>query len=127
MTEEPNNMRQFDSGATRDGEAGKIDYDGFLSPFAIERFGAYMDKHRHTPLGLRDSDNWQRGIPIDAYRKSLFRHFFDVWKLGRTGGDAAAIEEALCAILFNAQGWLHESVKARLTARSQQPKRRARK
>lgn len=107
-------MRTFDSGATRDVETGKLDYDGFLSPLAIERFARYMDKHRHTPAGLRDSDNWQKGIPLDAYRKSFLRHAIDAWKLGRSGGMIGeAIEELMCAILFNLQGWLHEAIKAR--------------
>lgn len=107
-------MRKFDTGATRDTDVGKLDFDGFLSPLALERFAQYMDKHRHTPNGLRDSDNWQKGIPLPVYRKSFLRHCFEAWKLGRTGamvGDA--IEELLCAVMFNLQGWLHEAVKAR--------------
>jgi hypothetical protein len=107
-------MRKFATGATRDVEDGKLDYDGFLSPLALERFAQYMDKHRHTPAGLRDSDNWQKGIPLDAYRKSAWRHFFDFWRLARSASIGEAVEEALCALLFNVQGYLHEAVKARM-------------
>lgn len=107
-------MRKFMTGATRDTDDGKLDYDGFLSPLAIERFAQYMDKHRHTPNGLRDSDNWQAGIPLEVYRKSFLRHALDAWKLGRAGGlIGEGIEESLCAVLFNLQGWLHEAIKAR--------------
>jgi hypothetical protein len=114
-------MRKFETGATRDADDCKLDYDGFLSPLALERFAQYMDKHRQTPAGRRDSDNWQKGIPLESYRKSFLRHAFDAWKLGRSGamvGDA--IEELLCAVLFNVQGWLHEAINARLSS----PRRR---
>jgi hypothetical protein len=39
-------MRQFISGATRDSEEGKFDYEGFYSPLVIKRFSQYMNKHR---------------------------------------------------------------------------------
>jgi len=103
-------MRQFATGATRDVEEGKLDYEGFLSPLVLERFARYMHQHRVQADGrLRDSDNWQKGIPRSAYIKSAWRHFMDVWTLYRTCPDAnAALEEALCALLFNIQGLLHE-------------------
>ena len=73
-------MRKFDSGATRDADTNKHDYEGFYSPLVMERFGAYMHRHRVQADGnLRDSDNWQKGIPKDAYIKSAFRHFMDWW------------------------------------------------
>ena len=103
-------MRQFETGATRDTDEGKCDYEGFLSPLVIERYGRYMHKHRIQADGtLRPSDNWQRGIPCDQYMKSLWRHFMDVWKIHRSGADD--IDEALCAVMFNAMGYLHERLK----------------
>ena len=50
--------------------------------------------------------------------KSGWRHFFDWWKLHR-GLDATSPEdghkidkvEALCALMFNVQGYLHELLK----------------
>jgi hypothetical protein len=106
-------MRTFDSGATRDDDTTKPDYEGFLSPLVIERFGEYMTKHRKQADGnLRDSDNWQKGIPLDQYVKSMWRHFFDVWKWHRNGG---ANPEELCALLFNVMGYLHETLKAKET------------
>jgi hypothetical protein len=112
-------MREFETGATRDTDDDKPDFDGFLSPLVLERFGHYMQKHRYQADGqVRDSDNWQKGIPVDAYRKSLWRHFFQAWKIARgykasdyTTGEPIDIQEALCATLFNAQGWLHEILK----------------
>ncbi len=105
-------MRQFETGATRTSDDGKPDYEGFLSPLVIERFGEYMNKHRVQADGnLRDSDNWQRGMPRDAYMKSWWRHFLDVWKLHRLRRMDPAIEDAICAALFNNMGYLHELLK----------------
>ena len=108
-------MREFATGATRDDDDAKIDFEGFLSPLVIRRFGQYMSKHRLQADGkLRDSDNWQRGIPKDQYIKSLFRHFVDVWLHHRHGNEpwfnTTFLEDALCAILFNVQGYLHEQL-----------------
>lgn len=107
-------MRNFETGATRNSDAGRPDYEGFLSPLVIERFGEYMNSHRKQADGkIRESDNWQKGIPLAAYIKGLFRHFLHLWQRHRgyqvTDPLAAAnIEEDLCAIMFNTQGYLHE-------------------
>jgi hypothetical protein len=102
------NMRTFDTGATRDTDKGKLDFEGFLSPYVLERYAQYMHSKRDMPNGsLRDSDNWQRGIPMKAYMQSLWRHFFAVWKAYRTG-DLYAAEDELCAVMFNSMGLLHE-------------------
>lgn len=112
-------MRTFKSGATRNNDDSKIDYEGFLNPLVVEAFGEYMHTHRIQADGsLRDSDNWQKGIPKDAYMKSMWRHFFDVWKIHR-GYKTYSVEdnheltrkEALCALLFNVQGMLYEELK----------------
>lgn len=109
-------MRVFETGATRDTDQGKFDYEGFLSPIALERFAAYMNKNRVQADGkLRDSDNWQKGIPRDAYMKSMFRHFMEAWSIHR-GHKEGDITEALSAILFNVQGYLHEELKDARTA-----------
>lgn len=107
-------MRVFETGATRDVDVSKLDFDGFLSPLAIVRFAEYMNENRQTAAGLRDSDNWQKGIPLDAYRKSSFRHFVEFWTLSRSGQETGdEIERALCAMIFNVQGYLHEALKQR--------------
>lgn len=107
-------MRQFDSGATRDTDEGKLDYEGFLCPHVLERYAQYMHKNRVQADGnVRDSDNWQKGIPKAAYIKSLWRHFHDFWKAHRAGEIGDWIEECLCALMFNVMGYLHEVLKAR--------------
>lgn len=114
-----NEMRTFASGATRNTDQGKLDYEGFLSPKVLKRFAEYMHKNRYQADGkIRDSDNWQKGIPYDAYIKSAFRHFMEWWEIHRpTAGfyDAdeydAKLEEALCALMFNTMGYLHEHLK----------------
>lgn len=109
------NGRVFPSGATRDTEMEKLDYDAFLAPEVLERYAQYMHRHRRLADGtLRDGDDWQRGIPVEVYRKSLWRHHVEAWKLGRAGTAVSlALEEALCAIIFNASGWLLELLKRR--------------
>ena len=108
--------RSFDTGATRDTVEGKPDYEGFLSPLVIERFGQYMMKNQLQSDGtLRKSDNWQKGIPKDVYMKSGWRHFMDWWWFHRSEGVIVIVsdrlEEALCALLFNVSGYLHEHLK----------------
>jgi hypothetical protein len=116
-------VRKFDTGATRDTDNGKPDYEGFISPLVVERYGEYMHEHRIQSDGtLRDSDNWQKGIPKNEYAKSLWRHHQDHWMLHRgyipdncppCSNPRRAQEELLCAIIFNASGYLHELIKDR--------------
>lgn len=105
-------MRQFETGATRNTDEGKYDYEAFMSPLVIERYAAYMHKNRYQADGkMRDGDNWQKGIPKDAYIKSAWRHFMDWWKEHRGIPTQEGLEQALCAILFNVMGYLHETLK----------------
>jgi hypothetical protein len=107
-------MRNFDTGATRNVDNSKPDYEGFLSPLALKRFAEYMNANRVQADGkVRDSDNWQKGIPLESYMKSGFRHFFDWWQNHRGIAADEDIEVALCALMFNAQGYLHEIMKAK--------------
>ena len=110
-------IRTFATGATRSPDAERDDPEGYLSPLAIQRYCAYLTKHRvQTDGAVRASDNWQLGIPLAAYMKGMWRHFLHLWLRHRgwpvTDPKAGAdIEEDLCAILFNAQGMLHELLK----------------
>jgi hypothetical protein len=105
-------VRTFSSGATRDNDTDKYDYEGFLSPSVIRRFGEYMHQHRKQSDGnLRDSDNWQKGIPLKEYMKSAWRHFFEWWNVHRGNPPTEELEDTLCAMLFNTQGYLHEILK----------------
>lgn len=114
------NMRKFKTGATRNTDNNKYDYEGFLNPLVLHRFAEYMHHHRKQADGtLRDSDNWQKGIPQDAYMKSMFRHFMDLWMLHRSNadnlenpeGEMVDKEEILSALMFNVMGYLLEEIK----------------
>jgi hypothetical protein len=115
--------RAFETGATRDTDEGKLDFEGFLSPLVIERYAEHMHVARKMPDGtMRASDNWQLGIPLTVYMKSMWRHFFAVWKLHRglkvtevVRGETIVkdIETELCALRFNVDGMLHEILKAK--------------
>jgi hypothetical protein len=105
----PIKVRKFETGATRDTDEGKLDFEGYLSPVVLLRFAEYMRKHQVQPDGkTRPGDNWQKGMPTEAYMKSMMRHLMDVWLLhrGKLGHTEADIDEALCAVIFNAMGYL---------------------
>jgi hypothetical protein len=118
--------RLFETGATRDTDTGKLDYEGFISPIVDRRFAEYMHRcrTRNIPPGetLRASDNWQKGIPLDTYAKSLIRHvkefhlIYDGFDAFDEKGNKMELEDVLCAIRFNVDGFLFETLKARLKA-----------
>lgn len=105
-------MREFETGATRDDETGKFDFEGYLSPAVLWEFARYMEGHGHLADGsTRASDNWQKGIPTDAYMKSLLRHVMDLWLLHRgysferpENGEHVDPDEAFGGAMFNLQG-----------------------
>ena len=109
------NTRQFETGATRDNDDNKLDWEGFISPTAMLLFAQYMHRHRLQADGsLRDSDNWQKGMPRRQYMKSLVRHVWDLWRIWRVAPEAEdKLVELLCAVLFNVQGMLHEIMMGR--------------
>lgn len=102
-------MREFSTGATRSALADKPQYEGYLNPLVLKRFGEYMLKHQVQENGeRRDPDNWQKGIPPASLMDSKLRHDLDVW-LHHRGYHAAAtepIQEALCGVLFNTMALL---------------------
>lgn len=120
MLEGRGEVRTFETGATRDTTAGKHEPWGFMSALAESRFCEYMTKHRVQADGsLRASDNWKQGIPVEVYAHSLSRHVQDLRLILEGFPEQAVeddVEEVLCAVLFNVQGMLHETVKARLPA-----------
>lgn len=108
--------RSFPSGATRDSDIGKLDYEGFLSPLVLQRFAQFMDAHRKQADGtLRASDNWQKGLPPAETLKSLLRHVLEIWLAmrGPKPESSAGLQDSLCAALFNVQSLLFESLKDR--------------
>ena len=107
-------MRKFETGATRNVDDSKFDYEGFLSPIALRAFAEYMHKNRVQADGnLRASDNWQKGIPLDSYMKSMYRHFFSVWENHRGIMSDEDMVTSLSALMFNVQGYLHEYIKGK--------------
>lgn len=106
-------MRTFDTGATRNNDQTEPDYKGFYSPQVMQAFAQYMHDNRYQADGtMRDSDNWKKGIPMDAYMSSGFRHFMD-WYSEHEGAESReGMVKALCGLLFNVQGYLHEYLKS---------------
>ena len=102
-------MRTFETGATRNDDQDRLDYEGFLSPAVLKEFAGYMHANRIQSDGaVRDSDNWQKGIDQKVYMKSMFRHFMEVWEGHRAG---LVSREALCALMFNVMGYLFEELR----------------
>jgi hypothetical protein len=116
-----NEMRQFETGATRNIDTERIDPEGFLAPEPLAEFFNYMHKNRVQKNGnIRESDNWQLGIPQRVYMKSLWRHFFDFWTVHREVGNNKVepspyrnekLIEDCCAMMFNVMGYLKEELK----------------
>lgn len=110
---EKGQTRIFETGATRDVDADKLDFEGAISPVALEAFVAYMHHCRKMPdKSLRPPDNWQRGMPLNSYIQSALRHVLDWWKSHRAISSREGVVFALCGVWFNVQGYLHEYLKA---------------
>jgi hypothetical protein len=109
-------IRTFDTGATRDTDTGKLKYEGFFSPHVLKRRAEYMNEHRKQSDGsLREPDNWQKGISRAVYMDSLLRHVVELWLIHRSPQvpPDKQVEDVLCAILFNGEGYLYEQLKSR--------------
>ncbi len=107
-----NGIRQFDTGANRDADQDKLDYEGFINPLVTKRFAEYMHKNRFLKNGdFRDSDNWQSLFGdkhLDVCIKSMVRHMEDL-KLHHRGYSEETtekIEDSICGIIFNANAYL---------------------
>jgi len=106
-------VRTFSTGATRDVDDGKYDYEAFISPAVLKRYAEFMHSNRYQKDGtIRDGDNWAKGIPKSAYAKSLIRHTIEFWQ-GVRGMASTQLEIILCAIIFNASGYLYELLQER--------------
>lgn len=102
-------MRQFATGAVRDSEDGKEDYIETISWTAFARYAAYMTSKK-TKYG---QGNFKKGIPIEAYEKSLVRHLQKYLANKYEGGQTERDEDHLSAILFNVFGIMHEEETAK--------------
>lgn len=120
-------IRKFESGATRDTETGKLDYEAFMSPLVIQAYARYLHKHRFQSDGnIRDGDNWQKMFGdkhYDVCIKSLFRHFMDAWLIHDgfmpriEKGEVVTIDDALAGIIFNAMAYWFKILKDRETSK----------
>lgn len=102
-------IRTFETGATRSPLGDKLRYEGFLNPVILKRYAEYMHRHRTQSDGsLREPDNWQKGMPLASYADSGLRHAMDWWlhHRGYQGETTESIEDTLCALVFNAFGYL---------------------
>jgi len=102
-------MREFDGGATRDTDTTKLDYEGFNNPLVDRCYAIYLNKHRQTANGLRDSDNWQNLFGdnhFDVCMKSLCRHVVDARLAHRGYKSEQSIVDSLNAVIFNAKAYL---------------------
>lgn len=114
-----NVVRKFESGAIRDSNEDKLDFESTFDPLTMESFAKFIHKHNKLPDGsMRPEDNWQKGIPKKEYMKSLFRHFMQAWKIHRghkafDNHGEVTMEDALNGIIFNARGYLFEILNGR--------------
>mgnify|MGYP001615899165 CR=1 FL=1 len=110
----------FGTGATRSSDIGKIDFEGHINPEVLEVFGEYMNRHRVQRDGqLRGSDNWQKGIPLYRYVKSLIRHVFEFWRMWRgkqvvnpDNGTFFTFRDVTSAVMFNIMGIIYEMIRS---------------
>jgi hypothetical protein len=101
-------VRTFATGATRNSLGDKLQYEGYFSPLVLRARAEYMRTHQRQEDGsLRAADNWQKGIPKDALIDSGHRHFVDWWLAHRGHATQADVREAICALMFNAEAYLH--------------------
>lgn len=92
----------------------RVQSPAFMPADVIAEFGRYMSKHQtQTDGSLRPANNWKRGIPFEVYMASAWRHLQTVWlhHEGHEDITEETLEEALCGLLFNVQGYLHERLK----------------
>jgi len=114
--EDDGNMRTFESGATRDTGEGKLNFAGFLSLPALTQYAKYMNMNRLQSDGkIRAADNWKAGFPIESYVESAFRHYLDWLKYHQSDNRTPEMNNegvaAVCGLVFNAMGFLHEWLK----------------
>ncbi len=97
-------MRKFNTGAVRDNEDGKIDFIETISYTAHARYAKYMTGKKAT----YGEGNFKKGIPIEAYEKSLMRHIDKYFRNKYEGGKDELDQDHLAAMRFNIDGIMHE-------------------
>ena len=111
--------RVSDTGATRNSNVGKINYQGALSPVVLEAYGKYIEKHSLLPDGtIRNNKNWQKlfGTPQEHREvciESAWRHFIDILMEHDGYESRDGIDEALGGLMFNIQAYWFSILKER--------------
>jgi len=115
-----NRDRVFDTGADRSSDKGKHHPDRAWSPLVLAEFARYMYEHNTTATVPRREDQWQLGFPMDSFVESGTRHW-EAFKALAKGypafdqkGNPVDVVEALCGVIFNVQGYLHQLLFNRL-------------
>lgn len=103
-------VTNFESGAIRDTQEGKPNFYECMSPFAMWRYGLYMEKaaQKYGP------DNWTKGIPIESYIKSLERHLLQL-KMELKYGYIMEDTDHASAVMFNIMGLIHQQEMEKLS------------
>lgn len=97
-------ITEFDTGAIRDSQEGKIDFVETISFTAHHRYAKYMTgKKKKYGTG-----NFKKGIPIESYEKSLLRHIDKYFRNKYEGGTDELEEDHVAAMRFNIDGIMHE-------------------
>jgi len=97
-------MRKFKTGAIRDDETNKPDFVEPLSWTALHRYIKYMTEKKKK----YGEGNFKKGIPIEAYERSLVRHLDKYMRNKYENGNDEPNEDHLSAIIFNTFGIMHE-------------------
>jgi|SRR5690606_29218138 len=112
-------LRMSESGAIRNSDVGKINYQGALSPLILEAYGKYIEKHSLLPDGTRrNNKNWQKlfGTPEEHRQvciESAWRHFIDLLMEHDGYESRDGIDEALGGLMFNIQAYWFSILKER--------------
>lgn len=101
-------ITRYESGAIRDTSDNKEDYIETISFLALRKYAKYMTSKQST----YGAGNWRKGIPIESYEKSLFRHIQKYLANKYDNANLEPEEDHLCAMVFNIFGILHEQEKA---------------
>lgn len=99
---------KYPGGATRSAETiRRINPIRALSSTFARALADYISRHRDTDAGVREDDNWKKGIPLERYEESLGRHYLDFWTAVERGDRGLDTLDMALAVGFNIQGWVH--------------------
>lgn len=124
--------RKFKTGAVRASAKGKPSVTDYSDPLVEWRFNRYM-MAAEKKYGR---GNWKKGIPLEEYLRSLFRHAIKLWieieygdeipgdwenkwsgQLQAWLGPLKDLEKGYdhpCGVRFNINGLMREQIKAEL-------------